>query len=99
MEKVNLVFNDSHEPSKYCQKEDHSENDDLSGRTEELSITLFNNMAQTLFPILPTAEEIHTTELHHFISLEIISEPKCEVIAKPEEAGGIIYNFLIYIHD
>lgn len=121
LDKVYLAFKDTNDSSKY-KKEDGSENDDLSGKTGEVSIT-YNNTAQSLLPILPTTDKVHIPEVHtlevpthevntpevhtpevhtpavhtpgvlNFFSIDMISIPECVVIAKPEEAGGIIYNF------
>ncbi|VVC38906.1 Hypothetical protein CINCED_3A010546, partial [Cinara cedri] len=86
MDKVNRAFKDTY-GSKHCKKEDRSENDDLSLRSEVLS-SILNNDEQILpDSLLKLSKAInHTGELSYIFN-NSTQEPEYEVIVKPEEAG------------
>lgn len=90
MEKVNRAFKDSlgstnsSAVAKYCKKEDRSENEDLSG---------------DMMDVIESAPTVQIIELDssNSISMDTYVEPEeCEVIAKPEEAGGTISRTNLY---
>lgn len=65
--------------SKPCEKEDQSGNNDLN--TDVMDVVESN-------PELPL-NELDSSECN-LISMDTDTGPECEVIAKPEEAGGTI---------
>lgn len=67
---------------KYCKIEDLSNNDGLD--TDAMDII-------ESIPELPTVDL--SPDECHLISMDTDIIPECDVIAKPEEAGGIRYNY------
>lgn len=84
MEKVNRAFKDTLGSSnslaiaKYCKREDKSENEDLSV-----------GMTDVIEPA-PATRKIELDSSNSISMNKYIEQEECEVIAKPEEAGGTI---------